>query len=396
MAIPLITNPNVSIKKIKFDGLQEMVESSLSAFALNGEMRCGYSVEKEKNLFYDTQKLYKIKGGFLAFTSDGKFAKIIDGKVEEIKGLLLDKPPKILYLNYLGEERLTAIIKDRCLFLDGDREYLKMFEGKNYIQVGVNLFAIYKNGIVFARLNDYLKTQNDNLISYVGLVNGGELLELTGVKGGLLAFTERVIYSLKQADSESDYILSEVYSHHCKILKNSIKKVDEEIYFADEKGGVYCLENSSVKRVMQLKEGPIKIKGAFSHYGNLIYHLGEKAIYLNLQDKGWYELQTLGMDFIDGEHLFFRQENALCKLKKSVGSVRTGEIYLGKNARLERIKFNASGLTTLQVYGRFGSKKIYAGKGYVDIKVNLYSDKFAFEFKFNEDGEVKDFEIEYS
>ena len=99
------------------------------------------------------------------------------------------------------------------MFLDGNREYLNIFEGTNYIQVGANLYAIYKNGVVFANVNDFFSKQDIDLISYIGVVTGGKILNLTCQKDRLFIFTEKVIYSLSKNDTSSDYALTKVYEH---------------------------------------------------------------------------------------------------------------------------------------------------------------------------------------
>ncbi len=393
--LPKIENPNLNIKKLKFNSIEEVEDIGRSAYSNKNEISCGYKPILEKEFNEKIEKLYKIDNGFIAFTNDGKFTKILGEKQEKILGLLLDRPPIITYLNYNGEKRLVAIQKDRCLFLDGNREYLNIFEGKDYIQVGLNLFAIYKNGVVFTNVNDYFNKQNIDLISYIGVVKGGKILKFTTEKDKLIIFTERVVYSLDKTDSESAFYLNKVYEHNLKIIKNSIVKAGEEIYFLDEKGVINCLENSSVKQVLSLEKFNKKILKAFKHLDNFIYHLGETSIYVSTKSKRAYEVDTMDKEFITGEYLFSNLDNSLYSLKKQGGSIKTKEIYLGKNARLERIKFCTSSLCTIEIFGRFGVKKIFAEKGLIDIKLNLYSDSFSFKFDFSEDGKISNLEIEY-
>ena len=394
--IPQINNPNLSIKKLKFNSFEEVENVGLSAYSNKNQISLGFMPKKEKEFTEEIEKLYKIDNGFIAFTKDGKFTKLYNEKTEKILGLLLDRPPLITYINYNGEKRLIAIVKDRCLFLDGNREYLNIFEGTNYIQVGANLYAIYKNGVVFANVNDFFSKQDIDLISYIGVVTGGKILNLTCQKDRLFIFTEKVIYSLSKNDTSSDYALTKVYEHGVKILKNSIVKVGEDIYFLDEKNRLCCLQNSSVKEMLVLSKFNGKILSAFKHLDKLIYCLGDTSIYINAVDKIAYEMDTKNKEFICGEFLFSKEENALYSLTKQGGSVKIDNIYLGKNAHLERIKFVTSSLCVVEILGRFGVKKIYAGKGCIDIKLNLYSDIFSFKFDFLEDGKMQDFEIEYS
>lgn len=396
MALPLITNPLVTTKKRSWNLLKEIEKESVSAYAYKDEIRCGYRPVKIGELSESVEKLYRIDGGFIAFTSDGKFEKILGDRREKIHGLWLDKAPIITEVTYNGEKRIMAIIKDKCLFLDGDREYLNIFNGHDYVQVGLNLFAVHKQGIVFANLNEYLKNQNQSAVSYVGITGEKSILKIVGQKNRLLIFTEDAVYSLAISQSESVFALTKEYSHDCKIKNNSVVGMGEKVYFLDEKGRVLYFSDNSVKSVCNAYKYGLEVKGGYAHLDSVVYDMGEYAVYVNVEKNAVYKIETKGLKFVDGEFFVDALNGEIYRLQKDGGKLSTRQIFLSKNARLEWIKFNASTPTSISIFGRFGTKKIFVGKGVVAVKLNLYSDSFAFTFEFEKDGVIEDLEIEYS